>query len=119
MCARHNKQPASSFDSSMKLIRECPLCSEQYDTEKVQVIQEHTGAHLLHLTCQRCSSAMLALVMVSSLGMGSVGVVTDLTSEDVIRLQDIEPVTSDDVLTFYEFLAESSHFESALMRAQR
>lgn len=119
MCARHNNQPASSFDNGMKLIRECPLCSEHYDTEKVEIIQEHIGAHLVHLTCQRCSSAMLALVMVSSLGMGTVGVVTDLTSEDVIRLQEIEPVTSDDVLTFYEFLAEASHFESALMGAQR
>jgi hypothetical protein len=59
---------------------------------------------------------MLALVMVSTLGMGTVGVVTDLTPEDVFRLQQKEPVTSDDVLTFHEFLSEASHFETALMR---
>lgn len=118
MCAKAQNEPVESpLDSGMKLIRECPLCKQEYDFDQIKVIEEDTGAHLVHITCIQCSNAMLAVIMVNQLGMSTVGMVTDLMPDDVVRLRAKQPVSSDDVLTFHEFLSEESHFETALMRS--
>ena len=120
MCAKAQNEPVESpLDRGMKLIRECPQCRVEYEFDQIKVLEEDTGAHLVHITCLQCSNAMLAVIMVNALGMSTVGMVTDLMPDDVVRLRAKEPVTSDDVLTFHELLSEETHFETELMRQVR
>ena len=47
---------------------------------------------------QKCSASVVAVVFQNALGMSTVGVVTDLTSTDVLKFREHENVNSDDVL---------------------
>lgn len=88
----------------LKLISTCPLCHATYKPMMAKLLGERDGAHLLHLTCRNCSSLIVALVMTGGVGVSSVGLVTDLTSDDVMRFKDSNPVCTDDVIAVHELL---------------
>ena len=54
-------------------------------------------------------------MLVSSAGVSSVGLVTDLTYEDVARFRGSEPVSADHVLAARALLADGAAFFSQLL----
>jgi len=42
--------------------------------------------------------------MSSSIGVSSIGLITDLSSDDVLKFQDAAPVTTDDVIELHQLL---------------
>jgi hypothetical protein len=104
MSSSHNIPVSKSLLESMQLLRDCPGCQQPYNHEMVQVIDEHRGAHLVHAVCEKCALAVLAVVMISELGMSSIGMTTDLSSDDVVRLRQRPPLGQDDVLQLHTFL---------------
>jgi hypothetical protein len=65
------------------------------------VIAEREDAYLLHVPCVKCKSAVVALIFANMFGVNSVGVLTDLTSDEVLTT-DSQAVSADDVLALYE-----------------
>lgn len=98
----------------LRIWRECPLCGSDYAASAVAVLEEQASTQLVHLTCPDCANALLAMVMVSPLGMSSVAVVTDLTAADVKRLRCAAPISADDVLGFYQCLQETEELTQTL-----
>lgn len=96
-------------------MQECPLCGYKYAAEKVAVLEEYAGSHLVHITCPQCHNAVLAMVMVSALGMSSVGIVTDLSSADVLRVRRREPIGEDELLSFHQCLHRRYVFENLIV----
>ncbi len=68
------------------------------------MLEEKSGAHLIHVTCRTCESSIVAVIMTGGIGVSSVGLITDLTGADVVRFKDASPVSSDDVLEAYDLL---------------
>lgn len=68
------------------------------------MLDERDEAHLVHIQCSQCGSSIVALIMSSALGITSVGLVTDLTGDDVLRFKDELPVSADEALQVYELL---------------
>jgi len=79
---------------------------------EAKVLDEKEDGHLLHIRCKKCWNSILALVLVSNVGVSSVGLVTDLVFEDVqkFRAEDAE-VTVDDVLEIHALLEEDTQGE--------
>jgi|SRR3989338_811325 len=98
----------------LRVMRECPVCNTAYRAEQVSVLDAADHNHLVHLTCNACHNALLALVTVSPLGMSSIGVMTDLTAADADRCQRQPPVSEDDVLSFHQVLKEAHQLEQLL-----
>lgn len=98
----------SSLFSQIKLMKLCPMCKNEYTPEALEVVQERTGTHLVHLTCMHCKNAMLALIVVSKLGMSSVGMITDLNALDAIRLYHTGAISEDQLLNFHDYLQTHS-----------
>jgi hypothetical protein len=73
---------------------------------EAQVIGENEETHLLHIRCRKCSNSILALVLVNNVGVSSVGLVTDLTFEDVLRFRGSQRISTDDVLRAHEWLSK-------------
>lgn len=71
---------------------------------EARVLGEEGETHLLHVRCRSCSNAMLALVLVTKAGVSSVGLVTDLSYDDVVRFQSSPKVSVDDVLDLHKML---------------
>lgn len=88
------------------MISFCPLCETNYNPMEARVLGEKEDGHLLHIRCKKCWNSILALVMVSNAGVSSVGLITDLTFEDVRKFSEVRgEVTVDDVLAVHELLA--------------
>ncbi|MBP9760994.1 MAG: hypothetical protein KBD15_02000 [Candidatus Magasanikbacteria bacterium] len=95
-----NAQPQHGY----MLMKQCPLCERQYAQKDMTVIEELPGTQLLHVTCEGCQHAVLTFVMTNQLGTSAIGMLTDLTKEDMPRLRESSYISEDDVLSFHEML---------------
>ncbi|MBU4512867.1 hypothetical protein KKD19_06575, partial [Patescibacteria group bacterium] len=75
------------FDS-LDLASYCPLCEARQEDLQTDILGERSGARLVHTYCGDCDSHIISLVLTNNFGISSVGLVTDLTSEDILRFKD-------------------------------
>jgi len=102
------RKPHHLSNEVLKLISYCPLCEASSNSLRARVLEERDEAYLLYLQCANCGSSIVALVLNSGLGITSVGLVTDLTGDDVLRFKDEGAIKSDDVLTFHNLITPST-----------
>lgn len=87
---------------SLRLVSSCPLCDTRYAPAQARVLSEREDTRLIHATCRKCGSATLALVVENDTGGSTVGLVTDLSHEDVLRFHRERRVSTDDVIEAHE-----------------
>ncbi len=97
-----NFSNSSSSLDNLRLISYCPLCNTHYNPSEAKILEEKEGAHLIHVECNTCRSSIVAVIITGGVGVSSVGLITDLTSNDVMRFKKAVSVTEDDVLEAYE-----------------
>ncbi len=95
------------FDENMHFVSRCPFCSAEYDLDGAKVIGEQEDSTVVYVTCSECESSIVAVVAMSGLGIVSLGLVTDMTSEDTSRFFAGKRITSDELLNIYEILEGS------------
>ncbi len=116
---QNSPKPAKSSESifdKLRLMQECPLCGHGYEEDKVNLLEERADSHLVHITCGRCQNAILAMIVLSPIGISSVGMVTDLTARDVVRLRSKLPISEDDLLGFHELLHRPYQLENLFVK---
>jgi hypothetical protein len=100
-----SSQAASQkWDDGLKLISYCPSCENRMNPMQAHLLGEDDETQLLHVTCGECKNAILAVVLTNQSGMSSVGLMTDLSFEDVPRFQNKPGITIDDVIDIHAFL---------------
>ena len=104
MAVSSQKNQSSFFNEGVKLISYCPLCGSSYTPLQAQVLGEKEDSHLMHIQCGNCANAIIALVIVSSVGVSSVGLVTDLGFEEVGRFKEDRAISTDDVIDMHHLL---------------
>lgn len=87
---------------SLRLVSSCPLCDTRYAPAQARVLSEKEDTRLVHATCRKCGSATLALVVENDAGGSTVGLVTDLSHDDVLRFHRGRRVSTDDVIEIHE-----------------
>jgi len=92
------------FDESIRIISFCPVCNNKYNPIEAKVLEEKEEAHLIHIKCRRCQSSVVALILTSSLGISSMGIVTDLNSDDVLKFKTSKSISADDVIEIHQIL---------------
>lgn len=92
------------FNDHQALITHCPVCSLRYNPLEAKVIEEANNAHLIYIKCRHCQAAILALIFANSLGISSVGIITDLNSDEIIKFKSAEPINCDDVIEIHQLL---------------
>lgn len=104
----------TSFNGSanpLELITRCPLCSARYEPVFAKMLKSSPDAHLWHVLCRQCSHAMMIVIQVGEQGVNSVGLITDLSSDDVMKLAMASPVTIEDCLSMHEYVHQHSLIE--------
>lgn len=101
MLAKNNRP--DSWLEALKFIGNCPICNEKYDSSRAQLFAEREAANLVHITCKKCNSNFIAMVVNMGNGVSSVGVVTDLNFYDAKKFYQTSPITVDELITGYEF----------------
>lgn len=89
-----------------KPVSACPLCGEKYNPAESRIIAEKEAAYLLHTYCKKCGSSVVSTLIASSIGISSVGLVTDFSYEDAVKFKDAKGIKENDVLDVYNFLTE-------------
>lgn len=99
---------SSSPLDNLRLISYCPLCNAHYNPAEAKILEQKDGAHLIHVECTVCRSSIVAVVIMGGMGISSVGLITDLTSQDVLRFKNTRPINEDDVIEAYRALREAN-----------
>lgn len=100
----NNGYNSSPLDN-LKLISYCPLCNTHYNPSEAKILEQRDGAHLIHVECGNCRSSIVAVVITGGIGISSVGLVTDLTSDDVLHFKNRDSLSEDDVIDAYRLLS--------------
>lgn len=93
------------WNERLKLASYCPLCGAQSARMDLRLLGTSGEAQLLHATCGRCLAQVLTLTLVSSTASGAVGLVTDLSADDVMRAATLPALSTDDVLRTHALLS--------------
>lgn len=104
----------SSFEEGLKLISFCPLCQSRQGAMEANILEESGESHLIHLRCQNCQTAILALVTLTPLGLNSIGTITDLSVIDAQRFKDAESLETDEIIDLHQILKNQSQFFALL-----
>ena len=110
-----NKQTSSRF-KGIQIVQICPLCNTNYNERNTHVIEGGRTTNVVHMTCSKCRSAVMALIIESGAGISSVGMVTDMNHDDVLRLRQEDPVSADDCLHLHTLLNQPQVLINALER---
>jgi len=101
-------------DEGLKLVSYCPVCHSKYNPLEAKVVDESSSAHLLHVKCRRCHSAILALILINHFGVSSIGLITDLDGQEIGKFKEAEIVSDSDVLDVYQILNDENGVEKLL-----
>lgn len=112
--SKQNYQHASSPLDNLRLISYCPLCNAHYNPQEAKILEQREGAHLIHVQCHSCQSSIVAVVITGGLGISSVGLITDLTSRDVMHFKNQDAIIEDDILDAYKILSTENNLKSLL-----
>jgi len=104
-------------------ILKCPVCGQRYTPEQTKVIDNgeekplNGRSLLVHTDCDKCKSSVVFSIAIDGPEIFSIGMVTDLTSQDTSKFKNADPITTDEVLATHEFLnGFNGDFRSALKR---
>lgn len=103
-----SKQDSELWNGGLRLVSYCPVCETRYNPMQARVLGQDEETHLLHVRCRKCFSSILALVLVNQVGASSVGLLTDLTYDDVVRFRSNSCVSINDVMDIHSFLDDCS-----------
>ena len=104
-------------------ILKCPVCGQKYNAEQTKIIETgeekpQLGRNLLvHTDCERCKSSVVFSIAIDGPEIFSIGMVTDLTSQDTNKFKNANPITTDEVLATHSFLKDfNGDFRTALKK---
>lgn len=99
-----NNKNKNIIENSLKLVKNCPVCSTKYTEKSAEVASEIESGYLMYFSCKKCSSSLLAQVVEVPFGLIGSAMLTDLELNEVLKFKNSEKVSVDDVLEVYQEL---------------
>jgi len=106
-----NPNRLSAYISESKIIKRCPTCTSDYKEKHIKVIEQHVDMAVVHITCASCTQAVIAVLGYTHLGVGLIGLATDLNLEDTKRLHRTDSFSEEDLLEAAQML-RTKHFNT-------
>lgn len=72
--------------------------------EDAYTLESTDDASMIYIECARCKSSIVAVVAMSGMGVISLGMVTDMTREDVERFRSAPSMNSNELLEMIQLL---------------
>ncbi len=114
MFSGHNFGKLSN--ESIKIISNCPACDLPYNSLEAKILKENGQSHLLYIKCRHCLSSLIALITFSAYGISSLGLITDLSGQEISRHQEESPLTSEELLESYSLLKNGESLAALLTK---
>lgn len=87
-----------------QFVSRCPLCNAGYRMEDAYTLESTEDASMIFIECKRCKSSIVAIVAMSGMGIVSLGMVTDMTREDIERFRAAPVLGSNELLEMIQLL---------------
>ncbi len=112
-----HRQPTQpdSWREALQFINKCPICSGVYKAANAELCAKNDSASLVHITCERCSSYFMAMILQMGQGLSSVGMITDLSFADTKRLYQATPISVNDMISGYQDMQETTFFNALIL----
>jgi hypothetical protein len=94
--------------NSYPLLTHCPICHSLYLKEEVKLVEEKEAAKLYHSFCKTCGHSLLAYVLEVSGGISSLGLITDASGVDMVRLVDYSAISAEECVAAHRVILENS-----------
>ena len=114
-----SKQSSERWNDDLRLVSYCPVCETRYNPMEAKLLGEDGETRLLHVQCRKCQNSILALVLVNNVGASSVGLLTDLSYEDVLKFRANKNVNINDVIDVHGVLEDVSWPRALGVRTRR
>jgi len=102
-------------NESIKILSNCPVCNQPYNSFEIKILQESAEAHLLYIKCRHCLSSLVALLTFGAYGINSLALITDLNSREISDMTK-RAISSDELLESYDRLKNSEFLTSLLTK---
>ena len=109
-----SEEHSDLFKDDLKVMTNCPLCGYYYNPVKAQILEENEEAHLIHITCNKCKASVVAVVLDTAMGLSSIGLVTDLDPEDVLKFKNMPVLSADEVLDIHEEIIKCENIKELI-----
>jgi hypothetical protein len=87
-----------------KLIKKCPICGEEYNHNKIKILESQDLYILSYLKCTSCDSGLALKILMLPHGMVGQAVVTELDDEELKNVKKVnKSITGEDVLFMYDY----------------
>lgn len=89
---------------NLRLVQRCPVCKAEQASAQLEILEELGSSFLAYLSCSRCGSSLIVRVMTMPQGLVGNAILTDLSSEEVVRFTGAPAMTADEVLAVWQGL---------------
>lgn len=102
---RYGRMMHSMAQSELQFLGHCPVCSRKYAAQEAEVLRRSETMLVVHVECTDCGSTVLAAIVTGVMGIvTTIGMLTDLSRQDIDRFWNARVLTSDDVLKAHTYL---------------
>jgi hypothetical protein len=101
MSAHNGKH--DSWRKTVQLISHCPVCSLGYPADAIRVFSDEHETKFVHFTCPNCRTYFMAIFLPMPKGISTVGMVTDLSFEDMKKLYSLPSISVDEMIEGRQF----------------
>ncbi len=89
-------------DEDVRMIAYCPFCESDLNPVKAKIIDDRDDGQLIHIQCNNCHGFILALLTKTVSGLSSIGLITDLTFDDVFQFKNKPKLRADDIIDIHQ-----------------
>ncbi len=93
-----------------RLHHHCPLCGQGLIDSDIEIINSANGQMMVYATCGSCGVGVIAKVSLLPQGLVGLGILTDLTREEINTVNSNSPVSAEEVLTI-KLLTDRGYLE--------
>lgn len=92
-------------DFEYKYIGNCSLCSAAFTPRLSHVLERSEEFSEVYTECARCKSSALVYVLKNDGNfVTTIGMLTDMKKDDILRFRKMQPITEDEVLQLHRML---------------
>jgi len=95
-------------DGNLRVLTACPFCDSHYAIRAVRVIAQKEDVHVVHIECTQCGGSIVALILANGSGPQSIGIMTDLVRDEVVKFSSGTAVHDDDAVALHALLSHGS-----------
>ena len=92
--------------NNLENLVKCPICNKKYNQARILVLEEGGNRTTIHVTCGSCEISSLVFISSGKMGIISLGMLTDLTTEEAKILFKNEAISTDQVIEVHEYFKD-------------